>query len=171
MEPKETKRRKRVSLKEGDVFEFTVADGRLGYGVIVLGGMVPYVVILKNLWQSRPLLSELAEDEIALVGTTMDALVYHGRWVVVYSGFPIPTDVPFPNWRVQIDGVERTTDFEGERYWAMRPEEVGLLDYKFSRSPIAYQDALEAIHGLGEWREDYEKITPAYARQRITRIG
>jgi hypothetical protein len=161
--------RKRIKLVPGDVFEFTVSDGRLGYGVIVLGGGVPYVIILKSLHATRPELTALCADEIALVGTTMDSLVYHGRWVVVYQGFPIPSRVPFPNWKVGTGAEVRTTDFSGNLSWPMRADEIDLLDFKFSRSPIGYQTALEAMHGLAEWREDYEKLTIGYAAKRVTR--
>lgn len=162
-------KRKRVVPKRGDVFEFAVSNGRLGYGLVVLGGATPYIVILKTLYQERPSRQELEADEIALVGQTMDALFYHGRWVVVYEDFPIPASVPFPNWKVGINGVPHTTDFDGETAWPMRADESDLLDHKFSRAPIAYQNALEALHGLAEWRDDYEKLTPAWAARRVTR--
>jgi hypothetical protein len=163
------KGRSRVKPTRGDVFEFAVSDERLGYGVVVLGGGVPYIVILKSLYRDRPSLAELVADEIALVGETMDALFYHGRWVVVYEDFPIPASIPFPNWKVGINGVPHTTDFAGTKHRPMRAGEAELLDYKFSRAPIAYQTALEAIHGLAEWRDDYEKLTPAYAARRVIR--
>ena len=165
-----TKRKSRVTLTTGDVFEFAVLDGRLGYGVVILGGGTPYIAMLKSLHRDRPTFAELIRDEIALVGQTMDALFFHGRWTIVYRDFPIPAFIPFPNWKVGIRGILHTTDFEGANYWPMRLGEAELLDYKFSRAPIAYQAALEAIHGLAEWRDDYEKLTPAYAERRVTRV-
>jgi hypothetical protein len=161
--------RKRVVLKRGDAFEFSVSDGRLGYGIIVLGGGTPYVAILKSLHRERPSVEGLQRDEVVLVGQTIDGLFYHGRWTVIFRDFPVPDSIPFPNWKVGINGVPHTTDFDGQTAWPMRADEIDLLDYKFSRAPIAYQNALEALHGLAEWREDYEKLTPAWAARRVTR--
>jgi hypothetical protein len=160
---------KHDSPKRGDVFEFRVSDGRLGYGVVVLGGGTPYIAIFKPLFTEPPSTADLADEQIALVGETMDALFYHGRWVVVDEGFPIPSSISFPNWKVNANGVPHTTNFDGNTFLPMRPEEADLLDYRFSRAPIAYQTALEAMHGLAEWREDYERLTPAYPARRMTR--
>ena len=53
--------------------------------MIVLGGDVPYVIILRSIHHKQPQLAELAKDGIALVGQTMDALIYHGRWSIVFQ--------------------------------------------------------------------------------------
>ena len=166
--------RKRVNLKEGDIFEFTVPDGRLGYGVIVTpgklkGGGVPYVIILASLHSSRPGIADLAGDQIALVGWTMDALVYHGVWRVIAHNFPKRIDVPFPNWKVALDGRIYVTDFEGEILDEATAAQTDLLDYRTSHAPIRFQRAFEALHGFGEWQDHYEKITLEYARKRMIR--
>lgn len=162
-------KRKRVKLRRGDLFEFPVADGRLGYGLVIIPGGVLYAVFFRRLHKSRPEFASLLADEIALVGTTMDALFYHRRWSVIAHDQPVPSSIPFPNWKVKIGGEFRTTDFEGRNHWPMRPGEIDLLDYKFSQSPLNYQEALEAINGLGEWQDSYDKLTPAYAARRVTR--
>ena len=106
---------KRVTLESGDVFEMPLADGKFGYGVIVHGGGVPYVIVLRSIHAKRPELSELVDDDIALVGQTMDALIYHGRWSIVFRDYPTRADVPFPNWKVRIDGELVVTDFSGQQ--------------------------------------------------------
>lgn len=160
---------KRVKLRRGDLFELRAADGRLGYGVVLRPGGVLDAVFFRTLHASRPAADVIIEDEIALIGTTMDALFYHGRWTVIGHDFPIPDGLPFPNWKVNIDGKLHATDFEGKTHWPIRNDELDLLDFKTSRSPIGFQKALEALNGVGEWREDYEALTPAYARRRMTR--
>lgn len=162
-------KRTRVKLRHGDLFEFPVTDGRLGYGLIVIPGGVLYAVFFRSLHSSRPDIASALADEIALVGTTMDSLFYHGRWSVIAHDQPIPATIPFPNWKVKIGDELRTTDFDGRNYWPMRPDEVDLLDYKWSRAPLAFQDALEALNGLGEWQASYDKLTPTYAARRMTR--
>ena len=173
MTPEKAIRRKRVKLTEGDVFEFVVPDGRLGYGIIVKrGGLpnggTPYTAIFRSLFEARPDLNQLVRNEVALAGWTMDGLVYHGRWNVIAHGLPLPP-VPFPNFKVGMEGKFYVTDVDGNPMCEASPAELALLDHQFSQAPIGFQDAFEALRGFGEWQERYEKLTPAYARARITR--
>jgi hypothetical protein len=166
------KKPKGPNLKAGDVFELEVPDGRLGYGVIVLPNSgAPYVIILRSLHRAQPTTAQLATDEIALVGWTMDALIYHGRWRVVGHDFPTRMDIPAPNFKVGMEGRMYVTDVTGDVLDEAAPDEADVLDYQFSRAPVAYQQAFEAMHGFGEWKDDYEKLTPSYARQRMSRRG
>lgn len=160
---------KRIKLKPGDVFEMPLADGRLGYGVIILSDITQYVIILRSIYQTRPELAALARDDIAFVGETTDALIHHGSWSIVFHDYPVRTDVPFPNWKVAVEGQTIVTNFSGRVLGPPLAKEAELLDFKFSRSPIAYQDALEALHRLQAWSESYEKLTATYAAARMTR--
>jgi hypothetical protein len=162
-------KRKRVKLRQRDLFEFSVTNGQLAYGMVIIPGGVLYAAFFRGLHSSRPGIAVAVADEVALVGTTMDSEFYHGRWSVIAHDQPIPRAIPFPNWKVKIGEELRTTDFEGRNHWPMRPEEADLLDYKFSQSPLEYQDALEALNGLREWQVNYDKLTPAYAARRMTR--
>ncbi len=162
-------KRKRVRLRRGDLFEFSVLDGRYGYGLVVIPGGVLYAIFFQGLHVSRPEIASLLCDEVALVGTTMDSLFYHGLWTVVAHDQPLPAKIPYPNWKVKIGTEMRTVDFERAHNWAMQKDEIDLLDYQFSRAPVGYQNALEALNGLRAWEEHFEKLTPAYAARRETR--
>lgn len=164
-EPKHT----RVKLRRGDLFELSVSGGRLGYGLVIIPGGVLYAAFFRNLYSSRPEISSILSDQIGLVGQTMDSMFYHREWSIIAQDQPIPEAVPFPNWKVNIGDKLRTTDFDGNNHWPMRPDEVDLLNYKFSMTPLIYQHALEALNGLGEWRESYDKITISYAARCVTR--
>src|SRR5689334_7939353 len=99
-------KRKRVKLQEGDLFEFVIPDGRLGYGIIVKRGARknggnPYVAVFNSAHRTRPDLSDVTSDEVALAGWTMDALIYHGQWNVIARDLAIPI-VPFPNFQVEM---------------------------------------------------------------------
>lgn len=163
------KKTRRVKLKAGDVFEMPLANGALGYGVAILGGGTPYIIVLRTLHIERPHIDVLSSDAIALVGWTMDALVFHGRWSVVFPDYPTRNDVPYPNWKVRIGGEVHTTDFAGNVLGPATSSEIDLLDNQSSRSPIAFQNAFEALHDLQPWRSDYDRLTPAYLSARMTR--
>ncbi|WP_430385639.1 Imm26 family immunity protein [Blastomonas fulva] len=162
-------------MTEGDVFEFAVPDGRFGYGIIIKrGGLknggTPYIAIFKSLHDERPNFSDVVCEEIVLSGWTMDALFYHGRWHVVGKGIPLPL-VPFPNFKVAIDGRFHVTDVEGNAIREAKAAELEILDYQFSRSPIGFQHAFEAIHGFRTWDRGDDKLTPAYALTRMSCPG
>lgn len=163
----------RVTLREGDVFEFVVPDGRFAYGIILKRGALkngetPYIALFRSLYNNRPAVDELLRDDVAFAGWSMDTLVYHGRWTIVARDVPQPR-VPFPNFKVTIGGEVWTTDVDGQAIDRATLSERDLLDFKWSRSPAGFQDAFGAIHGFGEWKSDYEKLTPAYADERVTR--
>lgn len=167
-------RRKRTKLSEGDLFEFELPDGRLGYGIIVErgglnNGRTPYLAIFRAAHQERPDLNQVIRGEVALAGWSMDALVYHGKWRVIAHGLPRP-DIPLPNFKVKMNGKICVTDVWGRPIDEATPIEQELLDFKFSSSPVIFQDALEALHGFGDWQAGYDKLTPVHARQRVTRF-
>jgi len=165
--------RKRVNLKAGDIFELPLPDGRFGYGIIVKqgglpGGGTPYIAVFRSAYDQRPDLTEVSNDEVALQGWTTDALVYHDRWKVVEHACPLP-GIVFPNFKVEIDRKFYVVDVAGEVIDLATPHERNLLDYQFSRAPISFQNAFEAMHGFGEWQDYFNKLTPAYAKARIAR--
>lgn len=168
-----TKRRKRIKLSEGDIFEMLLPDGRFGYGIILrrgglISGGTPYIAIFHAVHSEHQSASDIVCGQVALAGWTTDALIYHGEWKVVAGGMQIPS-VPFPNFKVCVEGKMYVTDVDGELLDEATAAEGELLDYKFSLSAICYQDAFEALNGFREWEVTYDKITPAYAEARITR--
>lgn len=162
-------KQKQSAPRRGDVFELGTPDGRFGYGVVVEGGGVPYIAILRGLHDSCPAIDELENDRVALVGWTMDSWFYHGRWSLVGTLDPDRVDVPYPNFIVGIDGEPHATDYKGEVLGPAHPEEMGLLDNKSSRAPIGFQNAFLALHGYREWDAADDKLTADYVRRRITR--
>ncbi len=105
---------------------------------------------------------------MALQGWTTDALIYHDQWKVIEHGAPIPA-IQFPNFKVQSEGKFYVLDVEGEFIALATPRELELLNYRFSSTAGIFQDAFEALHGSGEWKEYFDKLTPAYVQSHITR--
>ena len=162
-------KRKQIKPCRGDLFEFAAGDGRYGYGLIVIPGDVFYAIFFRSLHNLRPEAASLAADEIALVGATTDSHFYNGQWTIIARDQPLPEKIPFPNWKVHMGGEIRTVDFESTNSWPMRIDEIDLLDFQFSRSPVGYEEALEAINGIREWDDSFNKLTVTYAMRRETR--
>lgn len=166
-------RRKRVNLRVGDVFEIPLPDGRFGYGIVVKqgglpGGGTPYIAIFRSAYDQRPSVAQITTDEVALQGWSTDALIYHERWKVIEHDAPVPA-IQFPNFKVESQGKFYVLDVEGESIDFATPRELELLNYRFSSTAGIFQDAFEALHRFGEWKDYFDKLTPAYVQSHITR--
>ena len=166
-------RRKRVDLREGDVFEMPLSDGRFGYGIIVKpgglpGGGTPYIAIFRTAHDKRPELKKIMNDEVALQGWTTDSLIYHDRWKVIERDAAMPP-IQFPNYKVQRAGRFYVVDVEGEVIGLITPDELDLLDYQLSSTVGIFQHAFDALHGFGEWKDYFDQLTPAYVQSHVTR--
>lgn len=160
-------RRSSTTVRAGDIFEILAPDGRRGYGQVILAGSVIYVVVFRDLFVERPSLSALADEDLLLVGWTLDALIHHGEWKIVGHRPPIAARVPFPSYKVRVNGVPHVHDFHGKNYRTASGKDWDLLENKTTVAPIRYQNALLAHHGFGEWRNDYELLTVEHARRRV----
>lgn len=168
-----TNRRKRIKLSEGDIFEMPLPDGKFGYGIILRrgglpGGGTPYIAIYHAVHSERQDASDIVCGKIAFAGWTTDSLIYHGKWTVIAGSAQLPS-VPFPNFKVAVEGKIHVTDVEGKLLGEATAAEQELLDYQFSRAAIFYQDAFEALNGFRKWDVNYEKLTPDYSAARVTR--
>jgi hypothetical protein len=148
-----------IKIGTGDFFEIPLSNGQFGYGQVVVEGKVFYVIIFRNIYTSRPPLEELQDGELLLVGWTVDALIYAGRWLIIGNRKPALTKVPFPSYKVVVAGKEHIHDFDGTNYRPAEASELEVVDYKTTVAPIRYQRALAAHHGLGEWQEEYSRLT------------
>lgn len=160
-------RRRSSKVSEGDIFEIPIPDGRRGYGQVIVGGKVFYIAVFRGLHHVQPDLGELIQDDILLVGWTVDALIYHGEWKIVGNRPPTSPRVPFPSYKVLVNGRPCTHDFNGDNFRPATPRDLELLENKTTVAPIRYQNALLAFHGFGEWRSDYNELTAQHARHRV----
>lgn len=156
--------------RTGDVFELRTPDGRFGYALVVEGGSVPYIAIFSRLHDSRrAFFDELMDDEIALVGWTMDSWFYHNRWLIVGNLDAERLDVPRPNYIVGIDGEPHVTDFRGKVLGPPTNDEKVLLGHRASRAPLGFQNAFLALHGYRGWDAGDDTLTAGNARLRMSR--
>lgn len=159
-------RRSSIRVNAGDIFEIRLPDGRNGYGQVIIASDVLYVVVFRDVYASLPDLDDLIKKDILLVGWTVDALIYHGEWKIIGNRQPISAPVPFPSYKVSLNGESYVHGFAGKNRRPATAEDWELLDYKTTVAPIRYQRALLAHHGVGEWTQDYEGLTVEHARRR-----
>jgi len=134
-------------LAIGSLFEIPAPDGRSGYGQILVPGKLLYVVIFERLYRGGPPPCNELTRAALLIGWTMDALIYHGRWKIVGT-CPIPSGLPFPNYKLNIGSDIVITDYTGKVLRVARDDEANSLNFRSVVSPIVFQDSLLAHHGM-----------------------
>ena len=154
----------KLSLREGDLFEMVMPDGRFGYGQIIVSKKIMYVVIFEGLYAFRPVLDDIPFTKILFVGWTMDALIYHGEWKII-GNRPISPSVPYSRYQVEISGRTHITDFLGDAIRVASDSDANFYDRRSSYSPIIFQRALAGRYGLGEYQGP-QQITFEYVKMR-----
>jgi hypothetical protein len=157
-------------LKAGDIFQISIDDDRCVFGQIVLKSFNTfplYIVIYKNLYSSSeiPNFSEICESEIALVGGTNDARLYHGMWKVVGNEKSNIPDFPKPHFIVQIRGKVMLENFSGDVIREATIEESESFQNRWTRAPMGFEKAIKAFHGIGDWAQDFDRLTIESSRK------
>ena len=154
--------------KIGDVFSIPIDEKRVGYGQIISKNHCTfpiYIVVFSTSYEQSEAvtLDEITADEIALVGASMDARIYHGMWSIVGRLPPDLSRVPRPNFKVQIGSSDYIEDFDGNQLRQATNEDLQYYDNRWSRAPIGYESALKALHDVGVWESSYDRLTVKHA--------
>ena len=149
-------KKKRLKLKEGDVFTIPIDGNTQGYGQIV---KIPdkysfIMVVFEGKWSKNDTVSieAIINTPILFIGFTLDALLYHGRWVIIgnitsnlglivipyYFKMGLPTE------------SQQLINYKLEVLRMATQQESDLLYRHHGRSPIGYQKMLQAYYGIGD---------------------
>jgi len=163
----------RPRVKTGDVFRIPIDDTRCAYGQVFLKNHTIsqlYVGIYRPglAAETTPDLDEICSSEIALVGGTTDARIYHGMWTIVGNRPPDLSRLPRPNFKVEAGGRTIVEDFDGRFIREATTADVQKYDNRWSRSPMAFELAMQALHGIGTWTSDYDRLTLQHALEQGT---
>lgn len=148
-----------VKLNEGDIFEFSINENSTAYGQVV---SIPNkesltIIIFESLYRTRPLLDEIIEDEIFLLGNTFDAKFYHKHWMVIGNVTSNLNDIKLPYYKVGTDPV-LVESFQGEALRKATKEEAENLLYRPYVAPVRYELALKARYKILDWKEQYDEL-------------
>ena len=155
-------------LAVGDIFSLALSNGEVGHGFIAdihpqsRKTPTPYIAIFKPDANPMDTGKSFGPDHFLLVGWTMDALFHHKRWSVVGCSEK-PDTLPRPHFQVGIDSVRYVTDFYGTPLRKASKAEVEFYDLQSFSAPIGFQNAYEAVLGLREWEERFDRLTIAHA--------
>lgn len=156
----------RQKVRSGDFFFFEV-EGGVGVGQVVCVKPCLYIVIYEGVYEKENLnLDSILLAPIILVGRTLDALFYHGRWVIFGNSKPDFSRIPFLCNKFTEEGVVYVEDFWGKEKRVASKAEAELLTNKLTVAPIRFQKAFLAHHGLSTWDSSYDVITIGFAKDR-----
>ncbi|MDC7826262.1 Imm26 family immunity protein [Pseudomonas sp. BLCC-B13] len=158
----------KIRVKNGDIVEIPIDDFRVGFAhVIKKGKTLDLVVFLDAHEKSEtPDLSHITSSKVALLGESTDALIWHGYWRIIGNLKPNYKHLPWPNFKVRVNGTYIIENYSGEFLREATENDLALYDNRHSRAPIGYQNALQSIHGVRDWNESYEKLSLRHCEPR-----
>lgn len=170
---------KRRKLRVGDIFTIPLDADRVGYGQIVdtwggSGGHFYFAVFAEAYTRDvAPPIDDVVAGDIALLALSMDALLHHGHWEVVGHREVDAGLLPWPAFKEAVSPDEfHVVDHTGQRRRPATVQETDELPFRSVVSPIVLERALQAIHGLGEWDPQDDKLRPPVAsRTEATAFG
>jgi hypothetical protein len=143
-----------------------VDDDRVGYGQIV-HQWAPgnfYFALFDEVYprDASVDLDEVLTKPLALLALAMDALLYHGHWAVVGHREVKAGRLPWPAYKegVSPPGAFDVVDYTGRRRRRANEDEAERLPFRQVVAPIRVQKAFQALHGIGEWNESYDRLRP-----------
>lgn len=150
-------KRRHLNLKVGDVFRVLCTEMSVeGAGQILAKKHSSYYVGIfdKVVPIGQANVEEFLDAPWLVVAWTVDALFFHGDWLVVENSVPRVERIPASSFVVQAHGAWHVTDFMGQVQRPALPNEVVTLRQPFSLAPIALHNAFCRKAATGEIDSD-----------------
>lgn len=149
-------KRRIKKILAGDIFCFEISPEKYGYIHVILSDIIQYIVVYEPIVTGKTPISDVTSMSPLLAGWTSDAKIYHGDWRLLGNA-PTPS-VELPIYKVSISGRTWITDVNGKALRPATPKEASELSYNTSHSPIAYEMAFKAHHGLAPWEARFDSF-------------
>lgn len=156
-----------MKLKTGDIFTIPIDDSRISIGQIINKPnkdsliIVVYDVILdKNV---IPTLKDLCNNDILLLGHTLDAKLYHKHWVIIGNYSDNINKIYLPYYKLGTPPKDiYIVNFKGESLRRATASEFNALNYQSIVAPIRYENAVKAHFNLLDWDDVYNNLLYSY---------
>ena len=155
-----------AKLTVGDVFLVPLDAERYGIGQLAgdwKGEL--YVVIYDKLVSRDASPTDVNGAELQFAALTLDAKFHHGDWPVIGNRQDNIPALPQPWFKV---GVSSETHIEARDRSVTRratsTEAAGLRN-RTVVAPVRIENALKALHGLGDWNPRFDELRADYAFQ------
>jgi hypothetical protein len=151
-----------MKLKIGDTFAMYIDESVTGFGQIVDFPNKDYfiVIVFEKIYKGKkwPNLSKVFNDNILLLGYTVDSLLYHKKWTVIGNNITNISNIKLPYHKLDSPPNAKIVNYKGDIIRKASKEEFNTLDYETVVAPIRFNFALKGYHKLGEWDEDYDRL-------------
>jgi len=154
-----------LSPAVGDVFEVPLSDSLVAHGQVAAayrtsGGHF-YLIGFRSAFRvdERVDIETIVKDRIALLALSMDPLLRIGHWPIVGSRPVDEQRIPWPSYKVAIaPDTYVVEDYLGHRQRTATAKNIAALRSPTVIAPIRFQNAMKALHGLGEWLREYDDL-------------
>jgi len=150
----------------GDVFLIPLDEGRNGLGQLAgdWNGEL-YVVIYDKVVSDAASPADVDNQPLQFAALTLDAKLHHGDWRIIGNRKQNIETIPQPWFKV---GVEGQTYVEARDRSVTRPAtatESAALRLRTVVAPVRLENALKALHGIGEWQPRFDELRASYAKE------
>ena len=148
------------AVRTGDVFVIPLEDDEVAVGQILdmRGGTELLAAVFEDACRRNEAMQCAATGKVVLLGLTLDALLHHGRWVVVGNA-PPRRDIPTPTFKIALAPDEFVEEaFDGTTLRRLSPEETDDLPFRTVVAPIRIDKATRALHGIEPWEAHYDPL-------------
>lgn len=152
------------NLVVGDVFLIPIDERQYGIGQLAgnwKGEL--YVVIFDKLVSADASPADVDNEPLRFAALTLDAKLHHGDWLIIGNRKENLQTIPQPWFKV---GVEGQTYIESRDRSVTRPAtstEATALRLRTVVAPVRLENALKALHGIGEWHPRFDELFAGYA--------
>ncbi len=99
----------------------------------------------------------VVDDDIVLLGLSLDGQIFRGTWTVIGNVSPRPVQLPSYKTAVDTDTYEVMSPDGRQRRPASKAEALTLPNRRVV-APTRLEKALKAYHGLGDWDASFDEI-------------
>lgn len=149
----------------GDVFLISIDGSRFGVGQVAgdWNGEL-YIVVYDVILPSAEFdLARVASDELLFAALSLDAKIHHGDWRIIGNVTSNLDRIPQPAFKVNQDGKVWVETRDRSRFWPASKAQAEGLRYRTVVAPVRLENALRALHGIGEWNPKFDELRADYA--------
>jgi len=155
-----------TELAVGDVFLVPLDSERCGIGQLAgnwKGEL--YVVIYDKLVSRDASPGDISGADLQFAALTLDAKFHYGDWPIIGNRQDNLSNVPQPWFKVGVGGETHIEARDRSVTRRATATEAAGLRNRTVVAPVRIENALKALHGLGEWNPRYDELRADYALQ------
>ena len=145
----------RINIERGTVLAIPLREGAWALGQVIHPGVNFYMGVGQKEFVEPLSSKDIDGMKLSLFSWTNDAELFKNRWRNL-GVFNIQEYGPLPEYKLGAPGEEIVESFFGSKVRDYDPSRDENLGFRTIRSPLLFQDAVQAAFGIGEWKPSYD---------------